>query len=116
MCDFDGIDPRFDIEYIAVRNIPIGTLDDLDRNIPQGTILINVKRKQNRRGENSGYCFTVKNTGETYHTMYPWILAENTPSSRKKLKKYHKLWAKRDKLNKIISKKCQELDTLAIRK
>jgi hypothetical protein len=107
---FDGKDPDPNQEYVIVRDLDMGSYQLL-----RGTVVIDVKRHINGRLQQDGYNFTIKDTGEKRHTMYPWLLAENTPSSRAKLKQYHILWDERAHLDKIISVWCRKLDTLTLR-
>jgi hypothetical protein len=109
---YAGIEPNPNLEYLIVRDLEYGASG---QKYFRNTVVVNVKKCTDEHKRHDGYYFTLKDTGVEHHTMYPWLLAENTPSSRAKLEEYHKLWDERERLDKIISEKCKELDTLALR-
>ena len=110
-----NLNPKPDMEYIIMNDIEYDydvEASSYKKTIEKGSVVTNVKMKKGKENQFMGYDFVVKDTAESRHTYYPWILAENTPENIEKIKNYREEYKKFELLEQHINSLRNEIDTL----
>lgn len=110
-----NLNPKPDMEYIIMNDIEYdydSETSSYKKTIEKGSVVTNVKMKKGKENQFMGYDFVVKDTAESRHTYYPWILAENTPENIEKIKNYREEYKKFELLEQHINSLRNEIITL----